>query len=52
MSIKLANKSRISFSRGYAGHIRGIIKNKDYEPKFVECRIIIGRLNKFLKRKK
>ncbi|MBI4174856.1 MAG: hypothetical protein HY517_04380 [Candidatus Aenigmarchaeota archaeon] len=49
---KSANRSKISFSKGYAGHIRDIIKNKDYEPKCVECRMIVGRLNKFLKKKR
>ncbi len=49
---KSANKSRISFSRGYAEHIRDLIKHKDYEPECMECRIIIERLNKFLKSNK
>jgi len=41
--------NRISFSKCYAEHIRDIVRHKDYEPKCVECKIIIERLNKFLK---
>lgn len=52
MRSKSANKPRISFSRCFAEHIRDIIKHKDYETKCVECRMIIERLNKFLKNNK
>lgn len=42
------NMKRISFNKYFAEHLRGIIKNRDFEENCFECQVIIKRLDKFL----